>query len=79
MQELQNLDGRGEGYDLMVHVIGDAAVRSSLNAVQNSPATSYEPRHRLTHVELINPTDIPRFKQLGVIADPQVKTEFTSL
>ena len=34
-------------------------------------------RHRITHVELVDNDDIPRFKQLNVIADFQPSPYFT--
>ncbi len=32
-------------------------------------------RHKLTHLELVHPDDVDRFAEIGVIADPQVRTE----
>ena len=34
-------------------------------------------RHRLTHLEIVDEEDIPRFKELGVIADFQVAGEWS--
>lgn len=61
------------GFDLHIHTIGDQAVRDALDAIAQA-----EPgRHRLTHVELVEQADIPRFRQLGVIADFQPSRYFT--
>lgn len=67
------------GFDMNIHAIGDRGVREALNAIAGA-ATANGPRdrrHRLTHVELIDSADMPRFAQLGVIADAQVAGDFT--
>jgi hypothetical protein len=46
-----------------------------LNAIENGGTS--KGRHRLTHIEYVNPSDIPRFKQLNVTADAQVVGDFT--
>ena len=62
------------GFDLHIHAIGDRAVRESLNAIEAAKASpgGDKARHRLTHVEIIHPDDIPRFAALGVYADMQL-------
>lgn len=68
------------GYDAHIHAIGDRGVRESLNALESVIATNgdgIDRRHRLTHVEEVNAADIPRFADLGVIADFQVAGDFT--
>jgi len=64
------------GFDFHMHAIGDRGIREALNAVEN--AASDEGRHRITHVEVIDPDDIPRFAQLNVTADAQVAGDFTN-
>lgn len=59
----------GLGFQLHFHTIGDGAVRAALDAIEtarqsNGPRDS---RHIISHVQLIDPADIPRLKQLGVI------------
>lgn len=61
------------GFDLHIHNIGDQAVRDALDAIEQVGRG----RHRLTHVELVDQSDIPRFRQLGVIADFQPSPYFT--
>lgn len=61
------------GFDLHIHTIGDQAVRDALDAIGQAG----KGRHRLTHVELVDRADIPRFRQLGVIADFQPSPYFT--
>jgi predicted amidohydrolase YtcJ len=64
------------GFDFHMHAIGDRGIREALNAVEN--AASAKGRHRITHVEIIDPADIPRFAQLNVTADAQVAGNFTN-
>lgn len=64
-----------QGFDFHVHAIGDRAVRESLNAIE--AAQSGNRRHRLTHLEVVNPDDYSRFKSLNVSADMQVTGEFS--
>lgn len=63
------------GFDFHIHAIGDRAVTESLSAIEQ--ATSGSGRHRLTHLEFVDPKDYPRFKQLNVTADCQVAGDFT--
>lgn len=62
-----------EGFQVHFHAIGDGAIRQALDAIeaaqhQNSGARL---RHHISHLELIDPADIPRFASLGVIANFQ--------
>jgi predicted amidohydrolase YtcJ len=61
------------GLQLHIHAIGDAAVRQALNAIEaviaNNP--SWDRRPVITHAQLIDPVDLPRFAALGVIANFQ--------
>ncbi|MFC0118651.1 amidohydrolase [Pseudoalteromonas xiamenensis] len=63
------------GFDFNIHGIGDRGIHEALNAIEN--VTSGNARHRITHVEVVDPLDYKRFKQLGVIADAQVAGDFT--
>ncbi|PKP75929.1 MAG: hydrolase [Alphaproteobacteria bacterium HGW-Alphaproteobacteria-6] len=61
------------GMQITVHAIGDAALRIALDGYQaarkaNGPRDS---RHRIEHIEMIDPADIPRLAELGVIASVQ--------
>ena len=61
------------GFQIAVHAIGDAGVRRTLDAYAaarsaNGPRDS---RHRVEHIEVIHPADVPRFKELGVVASMQ--------
>lgn len=61
------------GFQIHIHAIGDWAVRMSLNSLELAQKTNgvRDARHHIVHLELINPDDIPRFKQLGVVANFQ--------
>ena len=61
------------GMQIAVHACGDAAVRQTLDgyeAVQKSNGKR-DSRHRVEHIEVCQPEDMPRFKELGVIASMQ--------
>jgi predicted amidohydrolase YtcJ len=57
------------GFQIYTHAIGDRGVRETLNAYEVAAKRNgaRDSRHRIEHIETINPTDIPRFSQLGVI------------
>ena len=57
-------------FQVFIHSIGDRGIRTALDAIeyaeqQNGPR---DRRDELIHIECLNRQDIPRFKQLGVIA-----------
>lgn len=62
-----------EGFQVHFHAIGDAAVRQSLDAVEEALIDNgaLGHRHHISHLQMIDPTDIPRFKELDVIANFQ--------
>ena len=60
----------GRGWQLEIHAIGDAAVRSTLDAFERA-GDARSRRHRVEHIETIDPADIGRFGQLGVVASMQ--------
>ena len=66
----RGVNDKGEGYDFMVHVVGDRATNEVLTAVSENP--NPDVRHRATHIEIVDPADYGRFKTLNVIADGQV-------
>ncbi len=58
--------------DLHLHTIGDRAVRTALDAVEAARAAvsgELYPRVTLSHVQVIDPVDIPRFAPLDVSAN----------
>ena len=58
---------------ITVHAIGDAAVRIALDGYEAARAANgvRDSRHRIEHIEMIDPADINRFAELGVIASFQ--------
>jgi predicted amidohydrolase YtcJ len=64
-----------ENWNVMVHAIGEGGVRMTLDAFEHAlnsnPNRQVSRRHRLEHVETIDPSDIPRLTKLGVIASMQ--------
>jgi predicted amidohydrolase YtcJ len=62
-----------QGFQCHFHVIGDRAARNALNAIEaaleaNGPGDN---RHHLAHLQVVHPTDIPRFARLGAVANAQ--------
>jgi len=65
------IDARG--FQVHVHAIGDRAVREALDAIAaaraaNGPTAG---RHHIAHLQVIHPDDVPRFRDLGVLANCQ--------
>lgn len=63
------------GFDFHIHAIGDRGVNEALNAIEKSG--SNQGRHRLTHLEIVDPADHPRFAELNVTADAQTAGDFS--
>ena len=61
------------GYQLHIHGIGDAAARQALDVIQyvKKKNKKWDRRPVIVHAQLIDPTDLPRFASLGVIANFQ--------
>ncbi len=62
-----------EGYQTNVHAIGDRANRVVLDAFENVKDSLGEQglRHRIEHAQIVSLEDIPRFKELDIIASMQ--------
>jgi Predicted metal-dependent hydrolase with the TIM-barrel fold len=67
-----------KGIQVETHAIGDRANREilnlyekALNAVPPGERKIRDPRWRVEHAQIVNPTDIPRFAQLGIIPSMQ--------
>ena len=61
------------GFQVHMHAIGDRAIRNALDAVEaartsNGPSDS---RHHIAHLQVVQPSDLPRFAELGVVANCQ--------
>ncbi len=61
------------GWQISVHAIGDAAVKRTLDGYEAAQKQNgkRDSRHRTEHIETLHPTDLHRFKELGVIASMQ--------
>lgn len=63
------------GWQIMTHALGDRAVRMALNAYEkaekDNPAPAAGRRHKIEHIESIDPADVPRFAALGVTGSLQ--------
>jgi len=61
------------GMQVHMHAIGDAAVRSALDAIEaarrsNGPS---DLRHHIAHIQVVHPDDLQRFAALGATANMQ--------
>jgi predicted amidohydrolase YtcJ len=62
------------GMDVATHAIGNRGIRTALDAyqaAQEANGGARGRRHRVEHIECIDPADIPRFGTLGVTASMQ--------
>jgi predicted amidohydrolase YtcJ len=62
-----------ERFQIHVHAIGDRAIRDTLDGLAAARAANgvRDARPLLAHIQLFAPEDIPRFRELGVVADFQ--------
>jgi predicted amidohydrolase YtcJ len=65
------IDARG--FQVHIHAIGDRAVREALDAVAAARAANGPRlgRHHIAHLQVVHPDDLPRFRDLGVLANCQ--------
>jgi predicted amidohydrolase YtcJ len=58
---------------ISTHAIGDGGVRRTLDGYEAAINANgrRDSRHRIEHIEMIDPADIPRLKALGVVASLQ--------
>ena len=61
------------GLQVHFHAVGDAAARQGLDAVAVARRTNgdHGPRHHMAHLQIVHPSDIARFRELGVAATIQ--------
>jgi predicted amidohydrolase YtcJ len=61
------------GFQIHIHAIGDRAIQCSFDALEFARARngSRDSRHHLAHIQLFDPSDVARFRRLGVIANFQ--------
>lgn len=63
-----------DGFTVHIHAIGDRAARSALDAFAYARQQNgmRDNRDQIAHLQLVDPADYPRFRQLGVIANLQL-------
>jgi predicted amidohydrolase YtcJ len=61
------------GWPVMLHAIGDRGIDMALTAFERAARTNGTSgrRHRVEHVEVPRPADLPRFKAGGIVASTQ--------
>jgi predicted amidohydrolase YtcJ len=74
-EEFNDIVARADahGLQISVHAVGDGGVRRTLDAYEFAQKKNgkRDSRHRIEHIELIDPSDLPRLHQLGVVASLQ--------
>lgn len=68
------LKGGGQGFQMNIHAIGDAANRQVLDGfqyVEDQLGDQSDLRHRIEHAQIVAIEDIPRFSDLNLIASMQ--------
>lgn len=61
------------GFQVAIHAIGDRANTLALDVLERAAAAAGTTacRHRVEHVQILRPSDLPRFAKLGLIASMQ--------
>ncbi|HET9723349.1 MAG TPA: amidohydrolase [Actinomycetota bacterium] len=62
-----------EGFQVHFHALAERAVREALDAVEAALAANGpgDGRHHLAHIQVVHPDDVPRFRELGAVANAQ--------
>ena len=61
------------GFQCSTHATGDRGVREALDAYRDAGATPLRGRHRIEHIETLQPQDLPRFAAEGIVASMQAQ------
>jgi predicted amidohydrolase YtcJ len=61
------------GFQVHFHALADRAVREALDAIEAARTANgmNDLRHHLAHIQIVHPDDLPRFRQLGALANAQ--------
>jgi predicted amidohydrolase YtcJ len=61
------------GFQVHFHALADRAVRESLDAIEAARTANgfNDHRHHLAHIQIVHPDDLPRFRELGALANAQ--------
>jgi predicted amidohydrolase YtcJ len=62
-----------EGFQVHFHALADRAVREALDAIEAARTANgaSDHRHHLAHIQVVHPDDVPRFRELDVVANGQ--------
>ena len=62
-----------EGFQVHFHALAERAVREALDAFEAARRTNgmNDLRHHIAHIQVVHPDDVPRFAELGVVANAQ--------
>lgn len=60
-----------EGWALALHAIGDRALRLALDVLGALPRASRSMPHRIEHLQVVAPADLPRLASTGAVASVQ--------
>jgi predicted amidohydrolase YtcJ len=63
----------GLGFQVHFHALADRAVREALDAIEAARTANgmNDLRHHLAHIQIVHPDDLPRFRELGALANAQ--------
>jgi predicted amidohydrolase YtcJ len=68
----QGQEAAGNGFQLAIHAIGDAANAQVITTYEKLSATyGSDRRWRIEHFQIVDPADIPRLRPAGIIASMQ--------
>lgn len=61
------------GFQIAIHAIGDAGIRRTIDAYEAALKANgkRDSRHRIEHLEVMHPDDIPRLAELDIVASIQ--------
>jgi predicted amidohydrolase YtcJ len=61
------------GFQVHYHALAERAVREALDAVAAARTANgwSDGRHHLAHIQVVHPDDVPRFRELGAVANAQ--------
>ena len=62
-----------QSFQVHFHALGDRAVREALDAIEAARRANgaKDLRHHLAHIQVVHPDDVPRFREVGAVANAQ--------
>ncbi len=64
-------DAEDSGIQLIIHAIGNSAIKKVLDVYEKEIMVNNPLRHRIEHCELIDESDVERMRKLGIVASMQ--------